>query len=86
MRKSNFCSCANKGVRHLRGDRAADLRLCFQSIDNTIHLVYTNFKPSSFFCSRTARCVSDLVGNRVARFSHDATHLSDKCNPNVKTP
>ena len=33
-----------------------------------------NFKPLAIFCGRTARFVSDLVGNTEGRFSHDAAH------------
>ena len=29
MRKSAFCICENKGADQLRGNRAADQRLCF---------------------------------------------------------
>ena len=31
-----------------------------------------NFKPLAIFCGCTAGFVSDLVGNSVDRFSHDA--------------
>ena len=31
----SFCICENKGTDQLRGNRAADQRLCFRYIDST---------------------------------------------------
>ena len=39
MRKPAFCICENKGTDQLRGYRAADQRLCFRYMDNTILLL-----------------------------------------------
>ena len=39
MRKSAFCICEKKDADPLRGNREADLRLCFRYIDNTIPLL-----------------------------------------------
>ena len=39
MRKPAFCICENKDADQLRGNREADLRLCFRYIDSTIPLL-----------------------------------------------
>ena len=39
MRKPDFCICENKDADQLRGNREADLRLCFRYIDSTIPLL-----------------------------------------------
>ena len=39
MRKLAFCILENKGADQLRGNHAADLRLCFCCIDSTIPLL-----------------------------------------------
>ena len=46
--KPYFCVCENKGADHLRGERAADQRLCFRYIDST-YLFFLNpkFQASS---------------------------------------
>ena len=36
MRKPAFCICENKDADLLRGDREANLRLCFRYTDSTI--------------------------------------------------
>ena len=41
MRKLDFCICENKGADQLRGNRAADQRLCFPYI---VHLYFLNLK------------------------------------------
>ena len=55
MRKPAFCICENKGADQLRGNRAADQRLCFRYIDGTIPLLH-KFIISSLanFCGCTA--------------------------------
>ena len=49
MRKSDFCTCENKGADQLRGNGEADQRLCFRYTDSTISLLplYTKFQASS---------------------------------------
>ena len=77
MRNPAFCICENKDADQLRGDREADQRLCFRYRDSTIPLLpikIQNFKPLAIFCRCTARFVSDLVGHREARFSHNEAH------------
>ena len=50
----------------LRGNHAADQRLCFCCIDSAVPLLpKCDFKPLDIFCGCTARFVSDLVGNPV---------------------
>ena len=39
MRKTTFCECENKDTDQLRGNREADLGLCFRNIDSTIPLL-----------------------------------------------
>ena len=39
MRKPTFCICENKDADQLRGNREADLRLCFRYLDSTIPLL-----------------------------------------------
>ena len=39
VRKPAFCICENKDADRLRGNREADLRLCFRYIDNTTPLL-----------------------------------------------
>ena len=39
MRKSDFCTCENKGADQLRGNGEADQRLCFRYTDSTISLL-----------------------------------------------
>ena len=39
MRKPDFCICENKDADQLRGNRKADQRLCFRSMDSTIPLL-----------------------------------------------
>ena len=39
MRKPFFCICENKDADQLRGNREADLRLCFRTTDSTIPLL-----------------------------------------------
>ena len=39
MRKPAFCICENKDADQLRGNREADLRLCFRYTDSTIPLL-----------------------------------------------
>ena len=45
-RKPAFCICENKDADQLRGNREADLRLCFRYIDSTIPLL-SKYKISS---------------------------------------
>ena len=72
-----FRICLYKGADQLRGNRKADQRLCFRSIDSTIPLLPLSkiFKPLAIFCGCTAWFVSDLVGNPEDRFC-DAAHNS----------
>ena len=37
--KAGFCICENKDADQLRGNREADLRLCFRYNDSIIHLL-----------------------------------------------
>ena len=39
MRKPAFCMCETKDADQLRGNREADLRLCFRCTDNAIPLL-----------------------------------------------
>ena len=39
MRKPDFCICENKDADQLRGNREADLRLCFRYTDSTMPLL-----------------------------------------------
>ena len=41
MRKPAFCICENKDADQLRGNREADLRLCFRYTDSTIPLLHS---------------------------------------------
>ena len=75
MRKPAFCICKNKGADQLRSNCAADQRLCFLYIDNTIHRL-PKYEISNFLiCGCTFLFVSDLVGNHGDRFSHNAAHF-----------
>ena len=51
MRKQTFCICENKDTDQLRGNREADLCLCFRYTDSTITLlpksVISSLWPSS---------------------------------------
>ena len=42
VRKPAFCICENKDADQLRGNREADLRLCFRYTDSTIPLLPTS--------------------------------------------
>ena len=77
MRKPDFCICENKDADQLRGNREADLRLCFCYIDSTIPLLpeIQNSKSLAIFCDCTARFGWDLVGNPEDRFSLDEAHI-----------
>ena len=46
MRKPVICICENKDADQLRGNREADLRLCFRYIASTI-LLLPKYKISS---------------------------------------
>ena len=46
VRKPDFCICEIKDADQLRGNREADLRLCFRYIDSTIPLL-PNYKIRS---------------------------------------
>ena len=74
MRKTVFCTSQNKGADQLRGNSAADQRLCFRFTDSAIPPLPKSEISSS---SCTAQFVSDLVGNPKDRFSHDAAHFSE---------
>ena len=60
--KTGFCICENKGADQLRGDREADLRLCYRYTDSTTPLL-PKFKcqasSNAPFCGCTARFVSE---------------------------
>ena len=51
MRKPAFCICENKDADQLRGNREADQRLCFRSMDSAIPLLskseISSLEPSS---------------------------------------
>ena len=65
MGKSALCICKNKGADQLRGNRAADQRLCFRYKDSTISLLP---KSVAIFCGFTVPFVSDLVVNSKTGF------------------
>ena len=70
MGKPTICIGENKDADQLRGNREADQRHCFRYSDSTIPPLL-NSKISSFylfFCSCTARFVSDLFGNHIVGF------------------
>ena len=48
MRKPAFCICENKDADQLRGNREADLRLCFRHTDSAIPLL-SKSKISSLY-------------------------------------
>ena len=77
MRKPAFCICENKDADQLHGNREADQRLCFGYTDTTIPLLskIRNLTPLAISSDRTARFVSDLVGNPEDRFSHNEAHI-----------
>ena len=77
MRNPDFCICENKDADQLRGNREADQRLCFRYTDSTTPLLpkYEILKPLAIFCRRTARFVSDLVGNPEDRFSQNEAQI-----------
>ena len=54
MRNSAFCICENKDADQLRGNREADQRLCFRSIDSTIPLSLPKSEISSLYPSSVA--------------------------------
>ena len=62
MRKSTFCICENKDADQLRGNRAADQRLCFRYIDSTIPLL-----PKSEISSLLPSSVAVQLGLRRTR-------------------
>ena len=70
--KTLFCICENKDADQLHCNCAANQALCFRYIDSTI---IRNFQPLAIFCSRTARFVSDLIGNTDNRFSRDVAEI-----------
>ena len=73
MRKPAFCICENKDADQLRGNREADLRLCFRYTDSFIPLLP---KLLAILCGCTAQIVLDLVGNPEDRFSQNKAHLT----------
>ena len=77
MRKLAFCMCENKDADQLRGNRAADQRLCFRYTDSAIPLLTKSEISSLYmhFCDCKARFVLDLVGNPEDRFSHNEAHI-----------
>ena len=66
MGKPTICIGENKDADQLRGDRAADQRLCFRYTSSTF--LIQNFQPLTVFCDCTARFVSDLVGTQLVGF------------------
>ena len=78
MRKPDYYICENKGADQLRHNRATDQRLCFLCLDSTI-LLLSKSEVSTLWPSYVAVpagfFVSDLVGNTLDRFSHDAAHI-----------
>ena len=76
MRKPDVCLCENNGADQLRSNCAADQRLCFCYIDNTIPLPSeSKISKLAIFCGCTARFVWDFVGNPKDRFCPNAAHL-----------
>ena len=76
MRKPAFCICENKDAYQLRSNCAANQRLCFRYMDNTIPLLSKSEISSSIhLCGSTAWFVLDLFGNPEDRFSHSEAHL-----------
>ena len=75
MRKKAFCICENKAADQLCVNRTADQRLCFRYIESAVPLLSkSEFSCLSHLCGRTARFVSDLVGNPEDQFSRDVAH------------
>ena len=72
MRKPAFCICENKDADKHQGNHEADQGLCFRYTDSTIPLLS---KVEISTSSRTARVVSDLVGNPEDRLSHNEAQL-----------
>ena len=72
MRTLAFCICENR-----RGSATAQLFSAIVFATQMVQFSYEiqNFKPLAIFCGRTARFVSDLVGNPEDEFSLDAAHL-----------
>ena len=74
MRKHVFCIYENKGADQLRGNHAADQRLCFRSgyIVSIIPLLrkfdISQFTFLAIFCGCTVWIVSDLVGTPKTGF------------------
>ena len=58
-----------------KGNVAADQRHCFRYIDGTILILPSEISRLTIFCGCTAQFVSDLAGNPIDRFSHDAAHI-----------
>ena len=69
--------CENKDADQLRGNREADLRLCFRYMNSTIPLLPKSeiFQSLAIFCGCRARFLSDLVGNPEDRFSHNEAQI-----------
>ena len=87
MRKTAFCICKNKDTDQLRGNRETDQCLYFfaTKIVRSLYFLNPNFKPLAIFCSCTAWCVSDLVGNTEDRFSHNEAHFNFYKYKDMKT-
>ena len=81
MEKPTICIGENKGADQLRGsNREADQRLCFRYSDSTVPLLLKSeiSKILALFCAGTGRFVSDLFGNQIVGFSHEAAHMFQK--------
>ena len=71
MRKPAFCICEIKDADQLCGYHAADQRLQFCYI---VQSLYFLFKCLASFSGCTAQFVWDLVGNPEDMFSHDVAY------------
>ena len=70
--KTGFLHMRKQRPDKHQGNHVADQGLCFRYTDSTIPLLS---KVEISTSSRTARVVSDLVGNPEDRFSHNEAHL-----------
>ena len=70
--KAALCIWESKAADQLRGNRAANQRLCFRYKESTLNY-YIHFKPLAILCGCAAGFVLDVVGNPEDRVSLDAT-------------
>ena len=77
MGKPTICICENKGADQLRSNCEADQRLCFRYTDSTLPLLpkseISSFWPASVLVQPDF--VSDLFGNHIVGFPHEAAQM-----------